>query len=288
MIETKDTIKKKINTAVKLQTIIKSMKMMSFVQINQYNKASEGMNFYAKNIIDGLRIYLINKGFQSKDTIPNNKKKSLYKFIGTDQGLVGNFNQLVINEEKKINPEQRANARYLIYGKSLYARFTEKDKVVDFYKMPTNIKSVVKVAEDIVLRLRDEYEKGVENVYLVYNKKKDNVMLETITEKVFPLDEEFLSRISKKKWKRGQIPMIVGNKKDNYKALVRQYIFVEIYKILINSLLAEHFNRTMLLDRSEKNVKEQIEQMSKVQQEKRQEEITNELLDIVAGRLGDE
>lgn len=288
MIETKDTIKKKINTAVKLQTIIKSMKMMSFVQINQYNKASEGMNFYAKNIIDGLRIYLINKGFKSKEVSVNKKNKSLYIFVGTDQGLVGNFNQLIINEEKKIDKEQKENAQYLVYGKSLYARFPDKEKVVDFYKMPTNIKSVVKIAEDIVLRVKDEYEGGIENVYLVYNKKKDSTFLETVTEKVFPLDEEFLSRISQKKWKGNQIPTIIGNKEENYTALVRQYIFVEVYRILINSLLAEHFNRTMLLDRSEKNVKEQIDQMSKVQQEKRQEEITNELLDIVAGRLGEE
>ena len=60
-------------------------------------------------------------------------------------------------------------------------------------------------------------------------------------------------------------------------------LFVEIYKAIASSLASEHFTRMISMQNAEKNIDEHLESMNLEYQQRRQTEITNELLDVVVG-----
>ena len=64
---------------------------------------------------------------------------------------------------------------------------------------------------------------------------------------------------------------------------MQQLLFANIYKAVAQSLAAEHFTRMISMQNAEKNIDEHLEEMNLDYQQRRQTEITNELLDVVVG-----
>ena len=57
--QTIETIKRKINSAEDLQSIVKTMKALAAVSIRQYEKAVESLAEYNRTVEMGLRVILI-------------------------------------------------------------------------------------------------------------------------------------------------------------------------------------------------------------------------------------
>jgi F-type H+-transporting ATPase subunit gamma len=65
--------------------------------------------------------------------------------------------------------------------------------------------------------------------------------------------------------------------------LMRQRLFVEVFRALANSLAAEHFTRMLTLGAAEGNIEGHLDAIRLEYQTRRQTEITDELIDIVVG-----
>ena len=67
------------------------------------------------------------------------------------------------------------------------------------------------------------------------------------------------------------------------KNLIRQYLFVSLFRAQTESLESEQASRLLSLQNAEKNIQDHLEELKADFRIKRQTAITSELLDIVAG-----
>jgi len=68
-----------------------------------------------------------------------------------------------------------------------------------------------------------------------------------------------------------------------FAALIRQYLFVAIYRACAESLAGENASRLAAMQRAEQQIDECLDDMMRRFHQQRQSTITAELLDIVAG-----
>ena len=65
--------------------------------------------------------------------------------------------------------------------------------------------------------------------------------------------------------------------------LVRQYLFVSLFRACAESLASENASRIAAMQAAEKNIEERLDEFQDAFNKMRQSAITEELLDIVAG-----
>jgi F-type H+-transporting ATPase subunit gamma len=66
-------------------------------------------------------------------------------------------------------------------------------------------------------------------------------------------------------------------------ALIRQYLFVQLYRACAESLASENTSRLLTMQTAEKNIDERIDELNISYHSRRQEAITGELLDVISG-----
>jgi F-type H+-transporting ATPase subunit gamma len=65
--------------------------------------------------------------------------------------------------------------------------------------------------------------------------------------------------------------------------LLRQRVFVVLYRALAEALASEHASRLAAMQRAERNIDERRQDLGALYRRRRQETITRELMDLVAG-----
>jgi F-type H+-transporting ATPase subunit gamma len=68
-----------------------------------------------------------------------------------------------------------------------------------------------------------------------------------------------------------------------FSMLIRQYLFVSLFRALAESLASENASRLAAMQGAEKNIEERLAALTLDFYQKRQMSITEELLDIVSG-----
>jgi F-type H+-transporting ATPase subunit gamma len=73
------------------------------------------------------------------------------------------------------------------------------------------------------------------------------------------------------------------NDADLFASLVRQHLFVAIFRAGVESIASEHATRLASMQAAERNIDEHLDEMNAEFRRKRQQTITEEMMDVVAG-----
>ncbi len=68
-----------------------------------------------------------------------------------------------------------------------------------------------------------------------------------------------------------------------FSALIRQYVFVSLYRACVESMASENASRLTSMQAAEKNIEDRLEELNAQYRHERQSSITSELLDIISG-----
>ncbi len=66
-------------------------------------------------------------------------------------------------------------------------------------------------------------------------------------------------------------------------ALLREWLFVELFRACAESLASEHASRLLAMQAAERNIADRLAELNTAYRQQRQEAITAELLDVAAG-----
>ncbi len=286
--ETLESLKGKIKTTKNLQGIVGSMKTLSAVSIQQYERASKALLIYDQNIKYGLQVALQNY------TLPKDVKKK-YKggiviLFGTDQGLVGRFNTALAQHAQKTvkehsDIEKIDDVKYIVIGRSMGAKFAALGgKTEKLYSTPGSVEAISNLAQILTLKIDEMLEDYAnQRVLLFHNRLEHGAMFEHQYEQLLPMDQVFLNKIKNQKWPTNQIPATPLAGEKMFEALVRHTLFIKLYKAMAESLAAEHMTRMISMQNAEKNIDEHLDKMNLEYQQRRQTQITEELIDVVSG-----
>lgn len=280
---TQEVLKKRIKTTNDLYGIVTTMKLLSSVSVGQYEKALVSLNQYTQTISLAFQGLFHQEFFSLPNTSnPQKSGKTLVIVIGSDNGLVGRFNWELVQEVKKESP--LTSMKLITIGKRLSTSFFSKGLKPDFsYSNSNTLSEISSLADTILTKVNqlisaDSFEK----VLLFYNKKENN-SFQPQKLQLLPFSEEILKQLKETPWSGRMLPLINPENETLFSALSQEYLIVFLVQALTSSLACEHYIRMLHMQQAEKNIEKKLAQLDLIYQQERQNQITNELIDIVSG-----
>jgi len=139
------------------------------------------------------------------------------------------------------------------------------------------------IQELLILVESWRFKEKIDDIYLFYNKPKRGVIFEPFQFHLFPLDLVWLKELALKKWPSSSVPLHTLTWDRLFYSYIHQFFYISLYQAFIESMASENISRLTAMQKAEKNVEEKLDDLGSQFNRQRQNAITEELLDIVAG-----
>jgi F-type H+-transporting ATPase subunit gamma len=284
---TTESLKRRIQSAQDLLGVVKTMKALAAVSIRQYQRAVESLGEYNRTVEMGLQIVLR----QSVETLVQARSKTA-RFgaivFGTDQGLCGQLNNIIVSHAMdEMNKAAISKENRIIIAVGMRTADLLEDSgqpVFEVLTTPGSTAGITPMVQDITMLLEDwRFKRQVEHMHLFYNEYVSGATYRPKTLRVLPVEEAWLKDLKQRKWESRTLPLFTMNWENLFRALIREYLFVSIYRAFANSLASENASRLAAMQSAEKNIEERLEELFMQFHRQRQMVITEEILDIVSG-----
>ncbi len=285
--QTIDSLKRRIQSAQDLLGVVKTMKALAAVSIRQYQRAVEALSEYDRTVELGLQAVLR----QSRETPAAARSQTVRLgaiVFGTDQGLCGQLNNIIVHHAlEEIKKTGVAKENLIIIAVGMRTADLLEDSglpVFEVLSTPGSTAGITPMVQDITLFLEDwRFKKQVEQMYLFYNEYVSGATYRPKTIRILPVGDAWLKDLKQRKWESRTLPVFTMDWKSLFRALIREYLFVSIYRAFANSLASENASRLAAMQSAEKNIEERLEELFIQFHRQRQMTITEEILDIVSG-----
>lgn len=285
--DTLESLSKRIATTKKLRSIVRTMRSLSAVSIRQYDQAVGALRDYNRTIELGLQVVL-----QSKSPLISESEAhdglTIAIVFGTDHGLCGRFNHQISEFARRELHRRRLgseNARYFAVGARASAHLEAAgEQVEESFFLPGSVEGLAETAHELLLRI-DKWRtaQNVGRALVFHNMRTGGAMASPHAVQLLPLAGGWLRHLAQRRWHSRAIPTYTMDTEALFAALVRQYLFVGLFRAGAESAASEHASRLAAMQAAGHNIEEHLDEMNAAYRRQRQDSITQELLDIVAG-----
>ncbi len=274
-------IKKSIESAENLESIVSTMKAHASSNINQFQNAAKASMQY-RRVLD-MSLYVILS--QEEELLPLDELgdgETLHIVFGSDHGLAGRFNERISSFALEKIPRNNKN-KVIVIGQQIVQRIKDDFDIYTSFMQPQTTDSISSLVNRLLVEidgLRDKTD--IQQIVLYYNRPEDNSSFMEDTELLFPIDLLEIAK-GKVKWESNSIPTYFVEKEKIISDLIRQYFFITLYRAFCFSLASENASRLASMQSAEKNIEERLEELNFEYRRERQNSITEELNDVVSG-----
>jgi F-type H+-transporting ATPase subunit gamma len=273
-------IKRKISSINSTQTITRTMKMVSAAKLRRAQEELEKIKDYAVKMeeLTGRIVKNMPEDAHPLLVAREEIKKVLIVSIGSDRGLCGAFNTNIGLHAQNFalqNHDKYDRIGVYVFGRKVrdYLQRRKVDVVkswVDIKKIDQELVSVV--ADELIgLYLNGEFDK----IYLSYTHFRSAVKQEVVFEEFVPIktpeEVEYIDYLCE------------PDRIEIVESLIPRYIGTKIYYALVESQTSEHAARMSSMENATTNCGDMVKYLTLVYNKRRQESITNEMMDIVGG-----
>jgi F-type H+-transporting ATPase subunit gamma len=287
-VQTSEALKRRIQSAQDLLGVVKTMKALAAVSIRQYQKAVESLGDYNRTVEMGLQIALRERrgGGAASEQAKVNRIGAI--IFGSDQGLCGQLNNIIVahaSEEMARIGVKKENRIVIAVGMRTADILEDTgQRVLEVLTTPGSTSGITPMVQDITVLLENwRFKRQIEHMYLFFNHYVSGATYRPKTVRLLPVDREWLKNLEMKKWPSKTLPMFTMDWEALFRSLIREYLFVSLYRAFAESLASENASRLAAMQSAEKNIEERLEELFLQYHRQRQMTITEELLDIVAG-----
>lgn len=321
--QTLDELRRRIDIADDMESVVSSMKVLAVVGIRQFEKALGSLSDYSRAVELGLQAILMSgdgiaarlragaAGTVSPPAIrtrtaasPRQKSSGRARaregrraapaqagaaiVFGSEQGLSGQFNEQlagfalerIAQEEERYGP-----GPVLAVGDHAAYRLKAAGLAVErIFPLQGTARAVTAAARQILIYLDHQRRVGrIGRAVLYYHRPLSGANYRPHARELFPVPESYLTALARRPWPSRSRPMILMNRERLFRALLEHRLRLTLERAFVESLLSESASRLLAMQVAEKNIAEYIEDLRHQFNNRRQAEITAELLDIVAG-----
>lgn len=286
------SLRRMIGSAGELQSVVRTMKAMAASSIGQYEQSVRSVGDFSRTVELGLGACFRTAGPDKSGLKPNNTqfRNPNEKIIGavvfgSDQGLVGQFNEVVVEYAFKTLAGIGGTANVWAVGERAYSRLADTGlPVMGLFNVPGSVKAITPLIGEILIageELRGDND-GVE-FHLFYNRPTSGMVYKPVHQQLLPLDARWQHRIATAPWPTHRLPEVMGQLITTLRTLIREYLFVSLFRACAESLASENASRLSAMQRAEKNIDELLEDLNSKFHRLRQSTIDEELFDVVSG-----
>jgi F-type H+-transporting ATPase subunit gamma len=286
--QTIEALRNKIHGAEDLLSVVKTMKSLAAVNIRHFERAVESLGEYSRTVEMGLHIVLTAQRHRGVTARRATYDRLGVVLFGSDQGLCGQFNQRIVDYALTALAEQPEDMRQrhtLSVGSRCAGLLDEARQSVDaVLSTPGGIAGIAPLVQELLFyierwRLRDH----IDRILIFYNQPQGTAAYVQTSVQLLPVDLEWLHSLERARWPSRVLPTFSMDWEQLFSALIRQHLFVVLFRACAESLAAENAARVASMQNAEGNIEDRLEELNRSYHRQRQNQITAELLDIVSG-----
>lgn len=286
--ETLDSLRRRINSAQDLYGIVRTMKALAAASIRQYERSVEAIEAYNYTVELGLHIVLQDRSAQADELAPRQTGESLAILFGSDQGMCGQFNENIVSfalNDIEANSQTQGYPAQMVVGLRAASHMQEMgSSIQEMFSVPGSVEGINPAVQSLLLTIQAWREQeDITRVTLYYNRPISGTSYQPTRVQLIPIDMSKFRMPIKKLCPSRSLPLYTLERERLLSALLRQYLFAQLYRAYAESLASENASRLMTMQAAEKNIQERLAELNAVYHGQRQGSITSELLDIVAG-----
>lgn len=287
MSDTAASLRHKIASAGELEAVVRTMKAMAAASIGQYENAVRSLDEYYRTVQLGL-VACFRQGEPAPATTRAAQKETEgigAVVFGSDQGLVGQFNEVMA--EFVVNTLGNLPGKKTVWavGERIQSRLADTGLLLgERFILPNSISAITPLVGQILIEMETQREKGeIAQVYLFHNRPQSGAIYTPVSQRLLPLDAVWRRDLASLRWPTDNLPEVMSGGERTLLALVREYLFVSLFRACAESLACENASRLVAMQRAEKNIDELLEDLNRTFHRLRQSAIDEELFDVVSG-----
>jgi len=285
-------IKRRLRSVKNTRKITKAMELVAAAKLRRAEARIEAMRPYAermRELMIGTARATPARGFPLLEAREDVSSVAILPLTG-DRGLAGAFNAQIIRRALALERELRgegADVRWAVVGKKgrstlRFRRYDVEQAWVDFTDRPS-----YHDAEAIAHKLADLFlEREVDRVVMVFNHYVSPLTQTVEVEDVLPIPRTLLDEDEEKSAYEIALEgdfIYEPEPEEILARLLPTYLETTVYRALLESAASEHGARMTAMRNASKNAGELIDILTLDMNRARQSEITQEILEVVAG-----
>ncbi|MCF6156211.1 MAG: hypothetical protein E3K36_13440 [Candidatus Brocadia sp.] len=270
-------IEKKIKALYTIDDIVSAMKAYAGVAIRRTDDLVQNIRTYENNLLLAMADIITHyPGISLKE---QTKGKRILAAFGSSQGLCGSFNEKMVDVVSRVIT---GNDILFVIGKRLKSSFELKHvPYEDYSDSVASINGIRPALKETVSKIMNIYKKEeyykLTFIFTYIFEKKAEISVEQILppdiQKVRALSPTRISPFTYLK------PTIIFEK------ILEELLFISLYRGYMESLRSENWYRLRSMEGASETLKRQLSNLNSMQMYTRQEEITEEMLEILGSGM---
>ena len=288
MSDTIASLHRKIGGAGDLRSVVRSMKALAASSIGQYEQSVRALTDYYRTVELGLGV-CFRENAPAALMAERNRATDAGAIgavvFGSDQGLVGQFNDVVADYAVKTLAALPGNPKVWAVGERVQARLVDAGlPLMGFFTVPNSVKAITLLVGQILVESERHRSQGeVAELHLFYNRPTSGAVYAPVSQRLLPLDETWRRELVELPWPTRNLPEVMDGGTATLRALIREYLFVSLFRACAESLASENASRLAAMQRADKNIDELLDDLKGTFHRLRQSSIDEELFDVISG-----
>jgi F-type H+-transporting ATPase subunit gamma len=288
MSDTTGSLRRKIRSAGDLQSVVRTMKALAASSIGQYEKSVRALGDYYRTVELGLGACFR----ESEPAAVKVERKGQTDagaigavVFGSDQGLVGQFNDVVADYAIKTLAALPGKPKVWAVGERVHARLADAGlPLIGLFTVPNSVQAITPLVGQIQIEGEAHRAKGeYARLYVFHNRPQSGALYEPVSQRLLPLDAQWQQGLAEVPWPTKSLPEVLGGGVGTLRALIREYLFISLFRACAESLASENASRLAAMERADKNIDELLENLHGTFHRLRQSGIDEELFDVISG-----
>ena len=284
-------IKRRVRSVRNTSKITKAMELVAAAKLRRAQARIEAMRPYADRMLE--LIAGTARAASSVRSIPLLQRRDVRTVavvaLTGDRGLAGAFNGQILRRAFALERRLRGeglDVRWLVAGKKGRSTFTFRRYELTGMWTGFSDQPAYADAQAIARRLTELYTSGeIDRAVVVYNQFESALVQRVVEQEVLPIAESLLETSEEERQEdalRGDF-IYEPEPEEILARLVPVYLETELYRALLESAASEQGARMTAMRNASKNAGELIDKLTLQMNRARQAEITQEILEVVAG-----
>ena len=285
-------IKRRIRSIRNTRKITRALELVAAAKLRRAQSRIEDMRPYADRMLELMagtaRASSSVRGLPLLQTHDQEQTVAIVPLTG-DRGLAGAFNSQILRRALALERRLRSEGKEVRWvgvgrrgvGSLRFRRLQLAAEFTGFTDQPRYAD-----AQAIAHRVAELYTEGeVDRVILVYNAFQSALVQKVTEQQILPLSEDLLGSDEQERQDdamRGDF-IFEPEPEQILERLLPVYLETELYRALLESAASEHGARMTAMRNATKNAGELIGTLTLAMNRARQAEITQEILEVVAG-----
>jgi F-type H+-transporting ATPase subunit gamma len=291
-VATVQDIKRRVRSIRNTRKITRALELVAAAKLKRAQSRIEDMRPYADRMLELMagtaRASTSVRGLPLLQTHEQEQAVAIVPLTG-DRGLAGAFNSQILRRALALERRLRGEGKQVRWigvgrrgvGSLRFRRLELAGEFIGFTDQPRYAD-----AQAIAHRVAELYtEAEVDRVILVYNHFESALVQQVTVQQILPLSEDLLEIDEEERQDdamRGDF-IFEPEPEQILERLLPVYLETEVYRALLESAASEHGARMTAMRNASKNAGELIDTLTLAMNRARQAEITQEILEVVAG-----